>query len=72
MNQATPDLVQPAALRARYRLSQSEFAELLNISVRTIQQWEQGARTPTGSALTLLRIVAERPEVFGLQQGQPI
>jgi putative transcriptional regulator len=56
----------PATLRARYGLSQAEFAHLLNISVRTLQKWEQGTRRPTGPALTLLHVVAEHPEVFDL------
>jgi putative transcriptional regulator len=63
-----PDSIrmQPATLRARYRLSQAEFARLLGISVRTLQQSEQGTRKPTGPALTLLRVVADHPEVFDL------
>jgi addiction module HigA family antidote len=66
MNQTIRNPVQPAALRARYGLSQAEFARLLGISVRTLQQWEQGTRKPTGPALTLLRVVADHPEVFDL------
>jgi len=45
-------------------LSQSEFATALNISARTLQQWEQGRRVPSGAAETLLRIVARHPEVL--------
>jgi putative transcriptional regulator len=45
-------------------LSQSEFAAALNISPRTLQQWEQGRRSPSGAAETLLRIVARHPEVL--------
>lgn len=45
-------------------LSQSEFAAALNISPRTLQQWEQGRRLPSGAAETLLRIVARHPEVL--------
>ncbi len=45
-------------------LSQSEFAAALNISARTLQQWEQGRRSPSGAAETLLRIVARHPEVL--------
>ena len=40
-------------------MSQSEFAEALNISKRTLQEWEQGRRAPSGAARTLL-LVAER------------
>jgi putative transcriptional regulator len=56
----------PAGIRARFGLSQNEFAELLDINVRTLQHWEQGRRQPTGPALALLRVVANHPEVFGL------
>ena len=45
-------------------LSQSEFAAALRISPRTLQQWEQGRRTPSGAAETLLRIVALHPGVL--------
>ena len=45
-------------------LSQSQFAELLGVSVRTLQDWEQGRRAPSGAARTLLRIVAKNPRVL--------
>ncbi len=45
-------------------LSQAEFAAVLKISPRTLQQWEQGRRVPSGAAETLLRIVARHPEVL--------
>lgn len=45
-------------------LSQSEFAAALHISPRTLQQWEQGRRHPSGAAETLLKIVARHPEVL--------
>ncbi|MBW8310888.1 MAG: helix-turn-helix domain-containing protein [Rhizobium sp.] len=45
-------------------LSQSEFAVALRISPRTLQQWEQGRRIPSGAAETLLRIVARHPGVL--------
>ena len=45
-------------------LSQAEFAAALQISPRTLQQWEQGRRSPSGAAETLLRIVARHPEVL--------
>ena len=45
-------------------LSQSRFAELLGISRRTLQEWEQGRRTPNGAAKTLLRVVERHPEVL--------
>lgn len=51
-----------AAVRRRYGLSQQEFAALLGISVRTLQNWEQGRRSPQGPARVLLRVVAEHPD----------
>ena len=44
-------------IRHRTRLSQAQFARLLNVSVRTVQNWEQGRRRPTGPAVSLIRIV---------------
>lgn len=45
-------------------LSQSRFAELLGVSVRTLQEWEQGRRAPSGAARTLLRIAAKNPQAL--------
>lgn len=55
---------QQLSLRARNNLgmSQSQFANLLGISVRTLHDWEQGRRTPSGAARTLLRIAALNPD----------
>jgi putative transcriptional regulator len=54
-----PDVV---AIRSGYGLSQQEFAALLGISVRTLQNWEQGRRAPHGPARVLLLVAAEHPE----------
>jgi len=50
-----------AAIRAAYELSQEQFAVLLGISVRTLQNWEQGRRRPQGPARVLLRVAAKHP-----------
>lgn len=53
-----------ADIRARTGLSQSEFASLLGVSVRTLQEWEQGRRAPSGPARTLLSIAHKNPKVL--------
>jgi len=45
-------------------LSQSEFARLLGVSVRTLQDWEQGRRVPSGSARTLLQVAYKNPKAL--------
>jgi putative transcriptional regulator len=53
-----------ALARAKVGLSQSAFAALLGVSTRTLQDWEQGRRQPTGAAQTLLRLAALHPEAL--------
>ena len=50
-------------VRRRIGLSQSEFARLMRVSVRTLQNWEQRRCNPTGPAAALLKIVATAPDV---------
>ncbi len=54
----------PQRIRARLRLSQAAFAALMGVSLRTVQDWEQGRRKPSGPAEALLRIAEQHPEVF--------
>ena len=49
-------------IRTSYGLSQPELAALLGISLGTLQNWEQGRRTPRGPARVLLQVVAKHPE----------
>ena len=53
----------PSVVRVREKtgLSQARFAELLGVSVRTLQEWEQGRRAPSGAARTLLLMAAKNP-----------
>ena len=50
------------AIRASHGLSQERFAALPGISVRTLQNWEQGRRRPHGPARVLPRVAAAHPE----------
>ena len=63
----TPNEV--AAARLKTGLSQAMFAEALQISPRTLQEWEQGRRQPSGAAKALIKIAFRHPEVIreGLQ-----
>ena len=53
-----------AEARASVGLSQQEFAVLLGVSARTLQDWEQGRREPTGAARTLLKVAVKHPRVL--------
>ncbi len=54
----------PREIRIRLKLSQADFAGLMGVSIRTVQDWEQGRRKPSGPAEALLRIAEQRPDVF--------
>ena len=53
-----------AEARLKTGMSQAAFAKILGVSKRTLQEWEQGRRTPSGAAHTLLKIASARPEVL--------
>jgi len=53
-----------AEIREKTGLSQSRFATLLGVSVRTLQDWEQGRRAPSGAARTLLLIAHKNPKAL--------
>lgn len=55
------DAVDVRAIRALTGLSQAKFAELLDIGVATLRNWEQGRREPTGPARALLRAIQKEP-----------
>ncbi len=52
---------EPRAVREATRLSQSEFAELVGVPVKTLQNWEQKRTRPAGAARALLRAIARDP-----------
>ncbi|HTN33141.1 MAG TPA: helix-turn-helix domain-containing protein [Marinobacter sp.] len=63
----THELSEPSApkvIRLGLNMSQSVFAGLMGVSVRTLQDWEQGRREPQGPAVALLRIAEQHPEIF--------
>jgi len=53
-----------ATARAKVGVSQADFALLLHVSKRTLQEWEQGRREPTGAARTLLQIAVQNPDAL--------
>ncbi len=54
--------IKVADVRLQTGLSQTRFARLIGVSKRTLENWEQGRRSPTGPARALLKIVAKDPE----------
>lgn len=58
------DVPDVAAIREKAGLSQSRFAAMLGVSVRTLQDWEQGRRAPSGAARTLLLIADRNPRAL--------
>ncbi len=57
------DAPEVRAIRERVSLSQTKFAELIGVSVKTLQNWEQDRRRPTGPAAALLKIIDYDPKV---------
>jgi DNA-binding transcriptional regulator YiaG len=51
----------PAAIRSAMGVSQTKFARLIGVSVRTLHKWEQHTSSPSGAAKTLLKIAATNP-----------
>jgi len=60
----TPEQVLAISARQSVNLTQKEFAQLLDVSVDSVQDWEQGRRSPRGAAKTLLRVARNHPKVL--------
>ena len=60
----SPEQLLAISARKSVNLTQREFATLLNVSVDTVQDWEQGRRSPRGAAKTLLKIAQSHPAVL--------
>ena len=56
------DALDIAAIRTKTHKTQEEFATMLNISIGTLRNWEQGRRKPDGAALSLLKVVSANPQ----------
>jgi putative transcriptional regulator len=54
----------PVAIRSAMGLSQTKFAQLIGVSVRTLHKWEQHTSSPSGAAKTLLKIAATNPHAI--------
>ena len=52
------------AARSASGMSQSQFAQATGVSVRTLQEWEQGRKKPSGAAQSLLKLVSRHPELL--------
>ncbi len=58
------------SIREGYKLTQVEFAQLIGISLKTLQNWEQGRRAPQGPARVLLQVAEKHPDaVWDVVQG---
>ncbi len=64
-------LVDVKALRQRLGLTQQEFAQRFSFSVRSVQNWEQGRRSPEGPARILLTVIDREPQAVLRAIGQP-
>jgi putative transcriptional regulator len=57
------------AARSQSGLSQSEFARATGVSVRTLQEWEQGRKVPSGAAQSLLKLISRHPGLLAELAG---
>lgn len=57
-----PDEINVRRIRKKLDLSQNDFARYFGVSVRTIQEWEQGRRVPSGASKNFLYVIDQEPE----------
>jgi len=57
-----PDEIEMARIRKKIHMSQSHFAAYIGVSVRTIQEWEQGRVVPSGAARAFLTVIDREPD----------
>nr|WP_294529787.1 type II toxin-antitoxin system MqsA family antitoxin [uncultured Rhodopila sp.] len=69
---ASADAADIATMRADRRLSQREYAELLGMDVRTLQNWEQRRNRPDPAAVSLMRLFARAPDIVGTILTEPV
>ena len=56
-----PDEIDVARIRGKLDMSQGDFAKMFGFSARTVQDWEQGRRVPTGPAKAFLHVIDREP-----------
>lgn len=61
-----------ARLRRNHGMTQSAFAALLNVSEKTVESWEQGARKPSGAVLRLLQVIQNPEIISGRKDTSPV
>ncbi len=65
-----PEEIDVRAIRRRAKMSQAEFARCFGVSLRTVQDWEQGRRVPSGPARAFLAVIAREPEAVRRALGR--
>ena len=69
---ASSDAAYARGVRARTKLTQAEFAARIGVPVETVRNWEQGKRSPRGSARALLKVIDKAPDVaFAVLRRDP-
>lgn len=62
--QFTQEIPDVKKVREKTGLSQIQFANCLHISYKTLQNWEQGRRKPTGTAIVLMNLINKNPDLI--------